>query len=328
MESAINTPLVSVIVPVYNVEQYLERCLQSIVSQTYANLEIIVVDDGSTDGCPALCDQWAKKDNRIKVIHKPNGGLSDARNAALDVMAGELVTMVDSDDCIEQDYVNTLITLMRDTDADVAVGGWTEVDENGNVAGFVSKPEKKPIVYSREQALQDIFYQKNLTHSAWGRLYKVSLFNGLRYPVGMLYEDLAIAYTLYSRTTRVAQCFTSLYNYLQRSTSILGTFKPQRTHVLDILESLEQRLAHERSQYLPAVKSRLLSAYFNILLLCPSTDEFRAVVDRCWKGIKRLRWGCLVDIHVRIKNKLGIVASLAGKQPFLWLFRGITLKKY
>lgn len=320
MESAINTPLVSVIVPVYNVEQYLERCLQSIVSQTYANLEIIVVDDGSTDGCPGLCDQWAEKDNRIKVIHKTNGGLSDARNAALNVMTGELVTMVDSDDWIEPNYVSTLLRLMRDTDADIAVGGWAEVDENGNIAGFISTPEKKPIVYSREQALQDIFYQKDLTHSAWGRLYHAALFDQLRYPVGMLYEDLAIAYTLYSRTTRVAQCFTPLYNYLQRSTSILGTFKTQRTHVLDILDALETQVKKQEPKLLPAVRSRRLSAHFNILLLCPDKPEYKSIRDRCWNGIRQLRTKCFIDPHIRLKNRLGIMASMLGKSRFVKVF--------
>lgn len=313
-------PLISVIVPVYNVEQYLERCLQSIVVQTYVQLEILVVNDGSTDSCPALCDQWAQKDNRIKVIHKPNGGLSDARNAAMDVMTGELVTMIDSDDWVEPDYIATLLTLMHDTDADVAVGGWREVDENGNANGFVSDKNKNTVVYGRDEALHDIFYQKGLTHSAWGRLYKAELFQDSRYPVGMLYEDLAIAYTLYSRTTRVAQCFTPLYNYLQRPTSILGTFKPQRTHVLDILDDLEKRVESEEPQLLPAVRSRRLSAHFNILLLCPDGEEFKRVRQRCWKGITQLRWQCFFDPYIRLKNRLGIIVSLLGKNTLIKLF--------
>ena len=183
-------------------------------------------------------------------------------------------------------------------------------------------------IYSREQAIKKIFYQDTLTNSACSRLFRASLFDQVRFPEGLLYEDLAVVYPLLQQVKKVAYTNHLVYYYRQHQSSITGHFTIQRTHVLDILESLEQRLAHERSQYLPAVKSRLLSAYFNILLLCPSTDEFQAVVDRCWKGIKRLRWGCLADIHVRIKNKLGILASLAGKQPFLLLFRGVTLKKY
>lgn len=315
-----NEPLISVIVPVYNVEQYLDRCLQSIVGQTYARLEILVVDDGSTDGCPSLCDQWAQRDSRIRVIHKSNGGLSDARNAAMDVMTGEMVTMIDSDDWVEPAYVSTLLTLMRDTDADIAVGGWSEVDENGKIVGFVSNMEKKPITYSRDQALHDIFYQKDLTHSAWGRLYKSELFNDLRYPVGMLYEDLAIAYPLYSRSTRVAQCFTPLYNYLQRDNSILGTFKPQRTHVLDLLDALEKQVVSVEPELLPAVRSRRLSAHFNILLLCPDKPEYKSIRERCWNGIRQLRWKCFLDPCIRLKNRMGIVASMLGMNIFLKVF--------
>lgn len=318
---------VTVIVPVYNVVDYLPQCVESIARQTYAHLEILLVDDGSTDGSGLLCDEYAAHDPRIRVIHKANGGLSDARNAALDVMTGELVMMVDGDDYITDDCVETLLRLLEETGSDFAVGRWRMFDDADGLPDDTTDPDQITI-YSQDQAIKKVFYQDTLTNSACSRLFRASLFDQVRFPEGLLYEDLAVVYPLLQQVKKVAYTNHLVYYYRQHQSSITGHFTMQRTHVLDILESLEQRLAHERSQYLPAVKSRLLSAYFNILLLCPSTDEFRAVVDRCWKGIKRLRWGCLADIHVRIKNKLGIVASLAGKQPFLWLFRGVSLKKY
>lgn len=293
--------------------------MSSIVCQTYERLEILVVDDGSTDGCPAMCDAWAARDRRITVVHKSNGGLSDARNAALDVIKGSLVTMIDSDDSVEPEYISTLLKLMMQTDADVAVCGWREVYDDGSI-GFTTPVSHKMQVYTGTQTLNAIFYQKRLTHSAWGRLYKSSLFTHLRYPVGMLYEDLAIAYSLYGKVTRVAQCFTPLYNYLQRPTSILGAFKPQRTHVLDILDALEAQVAAEGSPLLPAVQSRRLSAHFNILLLCPSTPQFEPVRRRCSTVIKQLRTRCLFDPHVRLKNRLGILASFMGMNTFYRLF--------
>ena len=318
---------VTVIVPVYNVVDYLPQCVESIARQTYAHLEIILVDDGSTDGSGPLCDEYAAHDPRIRVIHKVNGGLSDARNAALDVMTGEFVTMVDGDDYIADDCVETLLRLLQDTASDFAVGRWRMFDDVNGLPDDNTDTDQVTI-YSQDQAIKKIFYQDTLTNSACSRLFRASLFDQVRFPEGLLYEDLAVVYPLLQQVKKVAYTDHLVYFYRQHQSSITGHFTIQRTHVLDILETLEQSLAQERSQYLPAVKSRLLSAYFNILLLCPSTDEFQTVVDRCWKGIKRLRWGCLADIHVRLKNKLGILASLAGKQPFLWVFRGVTLKKY
>ena len=116
--------LISVIVPVYNVEKYLDKCVQSIVNQTYKNLEIILVDDGSTDHCPALCDEWAKKDERIQVIHKKNGGLSSARNTAIDVISGEYVIFVDSDDWIDLDMIASMLEFAETNDADIVSGGF------------------------------------------------------------------------------------------------------------------------------------------------------------------------------------------------------------
>lgn len=318
---------VSVIVPVYNVVDYLPQCIESIARQSYAHLEVLLVDDGSTDGSQRLCDEYAASDTRIRVIHKANGGLSDARNAALDVMTGDLVMMVDGDDYIARDCVETLLHLQDDTGCEVAVGRWRMFDDTSGLTDN-AKDADSVTIYSQQEAINHIFYQDTLTNSSCSRLFQASLFDQVRYPQGMLYEDLAVVYPLLQKVKKVAYTSQLVYYYRQHQSSITGHFTMQRTHVLDILESLEQRLAGEHSQYLPAVQSRLLSAYFNILLLCPSTHEFRPVVDRCWRGIRRLRWRRLVDPHVRLKNKLGILASVAGKNTFLTLFRGKTLKKY
>ena len=325
--SAMSQPLVTVIVPVYQVERYLTQCLQSIVSQTYDRLEIWLVDDGSTDGSAQLCDDWAARDSRIHVIHKPNGGLSDARNAALDVMTGDLVMMVDGDDYVGGDCVETLVRVIGDTDSDMAVGQWQMFRDGDSVAPPSSLPGQVK-VFTRDQAINKVFYQDTLTNSACSRLFKAALFSGLRFPLGMLYEDLAVAYPLLMRTRRVAYTHHQVYYYRQHPDSITGHFTLQRTQVLDILERLEQQVERENPQFVPAVRSRLLSAYFNIMLLCPDGREFAQVVDRCWDGICRLRWGCLCDGNVRLKNRLGILASWMGKVSFLRTFKCKFVKKY
>ena len=319
-------PLISVIVPVYNVEDYLDQCMESIVGQTYPHLEILVVDDGSTDNSGILCDQWAARDERISVIHQPNGGLSAARNTALDVMQGELVMMVDSDDVLHPQCTSVLLKTMRDHNADIAIGeyqpfydGQTPFTEQGSRQGSTT-------TYDQHEAILAILYQHELTHSAWGRLYKSSLFDGIRYPVGKFYEDFAIIYPLLLKCDKVVKTDIMIYGYRQREKSILQTFSPKRAAVLDIGEQLEQETLANDKQYARAARSRLLSAYFNILLLSNQDKavDHKALQDRCWKGIKRLRYNCLIDNNVRLKNKVGIVASYMGR----WFLCSVLGRRY
>lgn len=306
-------PLISVIVPVYNVEAYLDACLESVTCQSYRGLEIIVVDDGSTDGSGAVCDRWAERDERIRVIHQPNAGLSAARNTGLDAMHGELVMMVDSDDVLHPEATSILLDTMRSHQADIAVGGYTPFW--GTEPEWSENPSPRSTVYSQSDALLAIFYQDELTHSAWGRLYRSSLFNDIRYPVGRYYEDLAIIYPLLMKCATVVKVDRSLYGYRQREQSILADFSSKRADVLTILEDLERQMEQEAPQYLKAVRSRLLSAYFNILILSRQdrTHNHKALQDHCWQGIKRLRNASLKDGRVRSKNKWGIVASWCGR---------------
>lgn len=304
-------PLITIIVPIYNVAVYMDRCVDSILTQTYRNLEVILVDDGSTDGSAAMCDQWAQRDSRIKVIHQSNGGLSQARNTALDAMTGQYVTMVDGDDYIAPHFVETMLGLAGNTGADVVSSGWNLFDD-----GTSPKPSSDAHIttFTPAQAIDEVFYQHTLTNSACSKLYAASLWHDLRFPVGMLYEDLAVIYDLLSLATRVVHTSEELYLYRQRQEgSITSSFSRKRTHVLDIMERLEERVEAEAPQHLKAVRSRLLSAYFNIMLLCPSDGSMNDVTDRCWTGIKRLRTGCLLDPRVRAKNKAGIILSYMGQ---------------
>ncbi len=307
-------PLISVIVPVYNVEDYLDQCMESIVGQTYSHLEILMVDDGSTDNSGTLCDQWAERDQRIRVIHQENGGLSAARNTALDAMSGELVIMVDSDDVLHPDAVSILLQAIQAHHADVAIGSFVVFD--GMDANWPTITSENTVRhYDSQAALKAIYYQDKLTNSSCWRLFKASLFDDVRYPVGKYYEDLAIVYPLYKKCSLVVGIDDAVYGYRQRNDSILGRFSLKRADVLDICEQLERQVQTEDVELLHAVRSRLLSAYFNILLLSYQDKEqdFKELQDRCWKGIKRLRHNCLIDSNVRPKNKAGIIASYLGR---------------
>ncbi len=207
--------LISVIVPIYNVEQHLKKCLDSIYNQTYHNLEIILVDDGSPDNCGAICDEYAQKDSRIRVIHKKNGGLSDARNAGLDVMSGDYVAFVDSDDWIEPAMYETLLTNLKLYRADMSFGGVADdVEKDGKITtAKKSNYGAQPFSESSTDAMKRYFCG---SWAAWDKLYKAELFDGIRYPVGEINEDEAIVLQLLDRCKRV--CYTNevFYHYMKR----------------------------------------------------------------------------------------------------------------
>ena len=210
--------LVSVIVPVYKVEPYLRKCVDSILSQTYQNLEIILVDDGSPDNCGAICDEYAKQDACIKVIHKPNGGLSDARNAGVDVMTGDYVAFVDSDDWIMPRMYETLLQMLKQFQADMAFGAVADdLEQDGKVTTVkVSNYGDEPFSESAVEAMRRYFHG---SWAAWDKLYKADLFRDIRYPVGEINEDEAIVLQLLSKCTRV--CYTNevFYHYMRRPSS-------------------------------------------------------------------------------------------------------------
>lgn len=210
--------LLAVIVPVYNVAPYLARCVNSIREQTYANLEIIMVDDGSTDGSGALCDDYANLDQRIKVIHQKNGGLSAARNTGLTHVTARYVTFVDSDDYLERDYMRVLYATLQDADAPLAICGVNTIDMHGQVTTNV---HGERMVCTPRAALM-IMLQGNgiVPETAYAKLYAVALFEQIKFPVGRLHEDVAIMPQLLTLCDKVAIYAVPLYNYCLRADSL------------------------------------------------------------------------------------------------------------
>lgn len=226
-----NEPLISVIVPIYHVEQYLRRCIDSIIGQTYKNLEIILVDDGSDDGCPAICDEYARKDNRIVVIHKDNGGLSDARNVGIDIAKGEYLAFVDSDDYIHRDMYRILMKELIKSDSDVSMSTYKYV--------YDGKLDEQDITYEEDYSIETMsgiqaqysYYSddKKLELTvAWNKLYKKELFSDLRYPKGKIFEDEFTTYKALYRSKNICLVNLPLYYYLQRNDSIIGVMNGKR----------------------------------------------------------------------------------------------------
>ncbi len=234
-----NMKKISIVVPVYNVQKYLSKCIDSLINQTYKDIEIILVDDGSLDGSGNICDAYAKKDKRIKVIHKKNGGLSDARNKGIEIATGEYITFIDSDDYVSLKYCETLYKLIKKHNADISIGNYHPFYENEIVK---EKIDDNEIVMSSKEALEYL-YDKDYCVTmrvAWGKLYKKELFNKIRYPKGKINEDEFVIHHLYDKTNKVVFTKSTLYYYFQRDTSIMGEkFSIKR---LDALEALKERI--------------------------------------------------------------------------------------
>ncbi len=208
---------ISVIIPVYNVEAYLDECIRSVVAQTYSSLEILLVDDGSPDNCGAICDAWAARDCRIRVIHRPNGGLSDARNAGLDSCTGDYIAFVDSDDWIKADMYEKLYAALQQEGADICACNVFSCYPDRQIAWGC----KAYTVGDSETFLAMLYSDTAYPVCAWNKLYRRSCWEGLRFPVGKLCEDAFTAHLLVDRAEKIVQLPDALYCHRIRSGSIM-----------------------------------------------------------------------------------------------------------
>ncbi len=282
---------ISVIIPVYKVEEYLDRCVESVLCQTYKELEIWLVDDGSPDGCPEMCDEWAKKDSRIKVIHKKNGGLSDARNAALDVITGKYVCFVDSDDWISETALEDMYDALVSFDTEISMGNIYHVDEKGNYTELFVPTDKKLLLENDE--ILTVLNRPN----ACGKLYCSELFKTVRYPVGKLYEDVFTWHKILSQVNKIVFTGKINYYYLVRSDSIMhGEYNIRFTDIIDAikeryewLESIGQKeLALDARLF---IYSRVAVAHAHLDKANPEhkkrLDEIDIIYNDCYKVLMK-----------------------------------------
>lgn len=314
--------LISVIVPVYKVEPYLPRCVDSILNQTYSNLEIILVDDGSPDGCGAICDAYAEKDSRIRVIHKENGGLSDARNVAMDIAQGAYYAFVDSDDYVTPDYIASLYAALLKGGAQISVVGSRKVFENESVP---VNEQAAPVEHSfdTKAAIRELLTMDHISQEAWGKLYKAELFAGIRFPVGELYEDLAIIFQLFLRAERVVCSNRPLYRYFVRQGSIM-----QRP--FDMRQYVEVRWIEEGtalvSQRFPEldteIRGRRVWSYFKTLyrIMCgKDRKKYRAQQEEMVHKIRKDAAGLLSSHRIGRNLKIKIISLYLGRWGFYFV---------
>lgn len=272
--------LISIIVPVYNVEKYLNHCVDSILNQSLKDFELILVDDGSPDNCGKLCLDYAEKDSRIIIIHKMNGGLSDARNIGIKVASGDWIAFVDSDDYVDKDYLLLLYNAAVQNNADLSVCDFTPIYEDGTIIeGWGNLPD----VTLKDQAdmIRMIDSHWKIV-PAWNKLYKVTLFENLEFAKGKLHEDEFFIHRVLAKCDRVSIISDTLYYYLQRNGSI--TSSKTMKNKLDVLEANIQRYSFCKERWLPTNKDFMSLDYLDKVV-----TEYRHIDKRYKKQYRSLK---------------------------------------
>ena len=307
---------ISVIVPIYNVENYLNRCIDSIINQTYKKLEIILVDDGSPDNCGKICDEYAKKDSRIKVIHKENGGVSSARNAGLNIATGDYIGFVDGDDWIELDMYEYLLGLSIKYKADISRCSFVYNDNIGNI----SKENIK--IIKNEDALINCINGNFEEGVVWNKLYRRFIFQNIRFEPNIIFEDVLINYYVYKLNISMVISNICKYHYLRRQDSITGPIASKS--IFDIAYVFEKIVDNEKYNkyiYKYCVK-RLLRAYGIVLKDCIVYDMFEFESKNIRKKIRGYIKNILFDDIYTCRERFRNISM-----GYLWNIYKIQYKK-
>lgn len=307
--------LISVIIPVYKVEKYINKCIDSIINQTYANLEIILVDDGSPDNCGKICDEYAEKDNRIKVIHKKNGGLSEARNYGIDISKGRYIAFVDSDDYVSDNYIEYMYKLLKDNNADMSICGIQIVNDEHKKYKVV---ETNVDVYTTEEAFENLLYAEGIEVAAYGKLYPKEYFDDVCFPVGEKYEDTAIMAVLMNKAKKIVFGSQKCYFYYTRPGSISRS--GFNKNELDYIKNVKSMLAYIRQNY-PDIENAILRyqlySNFRILrIILFSKNKNNEIQKETIENIKKIDTLVYNNPRTPKRDKIAIITLKCGLPIF------------
>ena len=302
--------LISVIVPVYNVEKYLDKCIQSLINQTYENIEILLINDGSKDSSLEICEAWKNEDNRIKVFDKNNGGLSDARNYGISHSIGSYLYFVDSDDWVPIYAIEKLYKLILEKDADIVCGRIQEVFkrnvvENTACAKFLVEE------FDTINGLEKLMYMHGVTNSASAKLYKKELFDGITYPYRKIYEDLGTTYKLFGRSKKIILTDIIVYYYYKENPHSIVNSNYSRNELDRINFSIEE-LDYINKEY-PRIKDAAVFKLFYEALLTITKIPFNHTdMKYVYDIVKKYRNEVIVNRELNKKQKLFCMSSIFG----------------
>ncbi len=325
-----NDLLVSIIVPVYQVEEYLGRCLDSLLNQTYQNIEIILVDDGSLDNSPKICDKYGCLDKRVKVIHQPNGGVSHARNVGVSKANGQYLTFVDSDDYVKENYIEKLTEPLGEKKYSLVIG--QHEIEYGDEEAYPKYAQPLKGVYSGKECLDLMLYDEGIDVSCWCKLYRKDLFENVSYPEGQLFEDAAITPLLIAKADEIRIIDDVIYVYHIRSKSITTSlFDKGKMDLITSTKGMCDDIVSIYPDLAQGCKRREMFAYCSTLSqLANSTNqkEFKQERDFLMKYIKENRNEVLKDERLPKRDRLGLTASKFGYRVYCLAWKGYQLIRH
>lgn len=307
-----NEILFSIIVPVYKVEKYLPELMECLLRQTYKNIEIILVDDGSPDNCGTLCDEYAARDNRVVACHKKNGGLSSARNYGLDRCKGDYIVCIDSDDLVAEDYIEYFYKLILEHNADCVMCGCQNFMDGERVSYLTDRECGK--VMSREQVLIDWLYMRNIRTGVIGKCFRAGLYANIRYPEGKYYEDIGTMYKLFIKAETFAYGSSVKFSYrLRKTAQSKQPFSPKEMDSIEQTKIVYDAIKSDYPSLIAAASSRYLSAASHIFFMI-SDKRYESYKRLVWKEIKKVRCIVLKDRKARKKARYMAILSFSGMQ--------------
>lgn len=314
--------LISIIVPVYNVENYLDACMRDIMNQTYSNIEIVLVDDGSTDNSGEMCDYYARIDGRIKVIHKKNGGLSDARNEGIVQANGNYIMFVDSDDVVSYKLVEYLCKLVKDNSADIAICDLVHCYSNKKI---FFEEETNIELFEPEDAIVEMLYQKSFLVSATGKLFRKEYFKENLFPKGMLFEDSAIMYRLFDKANKIVYGNAKLYGYMHREGSITtAKFSKKDCDILIICDQLIEYMKHRNKKLKKAARAYYMTANLRVYLNANPEEDFQVEIRVCKRNIMKNWLEVFLDKRIRSKLRVSLVLLIVGRKNMMYIHSKIN----
>jgi len=318
--------LVSVIIPVYNTSEYLRECLDSVAGQTYRSLQILVIDDGSRDGSGQIADLYAASDERFNVMHRENGGPSAARNAALKEATGKYIFCIDSDDVIEPETIETLVKICSETGAELCISSYRRFKDPYIRQSY---PEMHSSILDSKEATRRMTCDMGFTHSSCGKLYLRSLWEGITFPEGKIYEDYQTTFKLIARAEKVAYCDAQFYCYRIRSGSIMRT-KVQEINIelLDISSVVTEELTRLYPDMEEIILYQKARTYLRLMknILNAGFDVFPEAQQRIISYIKSEKENLLASSVVKNVDKIKVRTLCMGRRVFYLAYKVGNLK--
>lgn len=315
--------LISIIVPIYNVEDYLNECIVSLLNQTYKNIEIILVDDGSPDKCPQICDEFAQKDNRIRVLHKTNGGLSDARNYGINYARGKYICFVDSDDFVSNDYIEFLYNNLITNNVDISMCGFTNYFNSEKMICKLNFEKNK--IYDKMNAHIYLNVLGYFDVASWNKMYKKELFNDIRFPIGKTCEDWRIMYKVIDLSNKVCYDSSVKYYYRRRENSITTTKNVRMDAIEAVQESIKFYKEKKYDSVLPYVYQSLMIAcmgVINSMIECNDYSQLKYI-----NNIKQLYKHKITYKKLKLSKKIQLLFFIKCSHLYIEIFKIIKKGK-